>query len=177
MIKYRSELHKIIDLKLTACELGTAEGYFAADILSWGVPKLYMVDSYECFPDKKGDISFPQSFHDNNFLAAIERVKPYGDKAVFLRGLTVPMSRVIEDNSLGLVYVDADHSYEAVKADIVAYWPKLRNGGIMSFHDFDNDAYGVTQAVMEFCLKKNINVNYLPEDKPDDAGAWIKKPL
>lgn len=33
------------------------------------------------------------------------------------------------------IYIDGDHSYEGVKSDFEAYWPKLKPGGIMSFHD------------------------------------------
>ena len=47
--------------------------------------------------------------------------------------------------SLDWVFIDADHSYEAVVADIAAWAPKLKPGGLLSGHDYGRA--GVTDAV------------------------------
>ena len=85
------------------------------------------------------------------------------------------MAHAIEDESLDLVYVDCDHSYSGVKRDINSYWQKLKTGGIMAFHDFENEAYGVKAAVLEFAYDNKLTVNHIPEDKDADAGAWVRK--
>lgn len=41
-----------------------------------------------------------------------------------------------EDNSLDFVFIDADHRYEYVKKDILAYLPKVKTGGIIAGHDY-----------------------------------------
>lgn len=54
--------------------------------------------------------------------------------------------------SLDLVFIDADHSFEAVRADIAAWGPKVKPGGILSGHDYhrDQDVHvGVSRAVNE----------------------------
>jgi Methyltransferase domain len=48
-----------------------------------------------------------------------------------------------------LVFIDADHSYESVKADILAWRPLVRHGGILSGHDYSTAWPGVIQAVTE----------------------------
>jgi predicted O-methyltransferase YrrM len=49
-----------------------------------------------------------------------------------------------------LIFVDANHSYEAVKADILAWTPLLADGGILCGHDYDPPNWmGVKQAVDE----------------------------
>lgn len=49
-----------------------------------------------------------------------------------------------------LVFIDADHRYEAVRADILAYLPLLKAGGIISGHDFNPETWpGVCRAVHE----------------------------
>lgn len=183
IIKYRRDLYKIIDLSLPAAEVGCAEGYFAADILSWGVAKLYMVDAWKTL-NVAGDGANSQSWHDKNFNDAMNRVAKYGDKSVVLRGISWDMAKDIPDNSLGFVNIDCDHSYEGVSADIRAYWPKLVNGGVMAFHDYENKAYGVKKAVEWARASFNVTnistpideIHLLPEDKPEDAGAYIVKP-
>lgn len=55
-----------------------------------------------------------------------------------------------DDASIAFVFIDADHSYEAVKADIEAWKPKVRPGGMLAGHDFSvNDWPGVVRAVEE----------------------------
>lgn len=48
------------------------------------------------------------------------------------------------------VFLDADHSYDAVRADIVAWLPLLAADGLLAGHDYGKPTFpGVTQAVDE----------------------------
>ena len=62
-----------------------------------------------------------------------------------------------EDNSLDFVFIDASHEYEDVKADILAWIPKVKPGGILAGHDYYVNTTirlcGVNEAVDE-CLDK-----------------------
>jgi cephalosporin hydroxylase len=51
---------------------------------------------------------------------------------------SVSASRQFTDQSLDFVYIDAEHSYESCLADINAWHPKIRIGGILSGHDYHN---------------------------------------
>lgn len=49
-----------------------------------------------------------------------------------------------------LIFLDAMHTYEDVKADIARWWPRVKAGGVMAFHDYGHwDFPGVKQAVDE----------------------------
>lgn len=49
------------------------------------------------------------------------------------------------------LYVDADHTYESVLADLRAWWPHLRVGGLIAGDDYRSTLYpGLTQAWDEF---------------------------
>ncbi len=173
-IELRSELHLLLPTDFTSAEIGVAEGYFSADILSWGAAKHYMVDAWQQLV-QTGDGGYPQEWHDNNYYAAFARVQKYGERAVILRGISDHMAHQIPAESLDFVYIDGDHSYYGVKRDIAAYWPKLKWGGVMAFHDYENDAYGVKGAVLEFAENNHLHVNKIPEKSIADAGAWFKK--
>lgn len=54
---------------------------------------------------------------------------------------------LFDDRSLDFVFIDADHSYEAVKRDLLAWLPKVRPGGIIGGHDYPRP--GVKKAVAE----------------------------
>lgn len=61
--------------------------------------------------------------------------------------------RRFADASISFAYVDGDHSYEGVAADLAALLPKLRPGGVMAFDDYHLRGWwrdGVIRAIHEF---------------------------
>lgn len=54
------------------------------------------------------------------------------------------------DGVYSMLFIDGDHSYDSVKQDFELYFPKLRNGGLVCFHDYGNIHWeGVTKFVNE----------------------------
>ena len=41
-----------------------------------------------------------------------------------------------EDQSVDTIFIDAGHTYNAVKSDILSWLPKIKKGGIISGHDY-----------------------------------------
>jgi hypothetical protein len=54
-------------------------------------------------------------------------------------GDSIEMADKIEDGSLDICFIDADHRYEFVKKDILTYLPKVKKGGILCGHDAENN--------------------------------------
>jgi predicted O-methyltransferase YrrM len=75
-------------------------------------------------------------------------VAPIGNKIKTIVSLTDEAAQYFEDGSVDVIFVDGGHSYEVVKADILAWLPKMKTGGIMAGHDF-NAWQGVNKAVQE----------------------------
>lgn len=176
-IEYRRDLNKLLHafrLPMRAAELGVAEGYFSADMLKWGLDHLYCVDAYEHLADTKGDGNQPQSWHDANRSMAMRRMADYDGegKVTWLRGKTWEMAPQVPDKSLGLLYLDGDHSYAAVMKDLKAWFPKVAAGGVIAGHDYLMPQYGVRKAVLEFAKSE---VFIIQEDKAEDAGFWFQK--
>lgn len=61
----------------------------------------------------------------------------YGERAVIIKDYTVPAADWVQDGSLDFVFVDADHSEAAVRADLRAWRPKVRPGGWVIGHDIN----------------------------------------
>jgi predicted O-methyltransferase YrrM len=51
--------------------------------------------------------------------------------------------------AIDFVFIDGDHSYDACRADIAAWTPFVKRGGVIAFHDFGSRADGVTRAIFE----------------------------
>jgi predicted O-methyltransferase YrrM len=49
-----------------------------------------------------------------------------------LRGYSVPMAARVPNGTLDLAFIDAAHDYRNVRADVLAYWPKLKPSGVMA---------------------------------------------
>jgi predicted O-methyltransferase YrrM len=80
----------------------------------------------------------------SEFLA---NIKPYNDVIIPLRGRS---DNVAEEFSkkIDMLFIDGDHSYEAVKADVAAWFPKLNVNALVLFHDY-GWAEGVQKVVDE----------------------------
>jgi hypothetical protein len=177
MIQYRRELPKLLKqlgLPMIGVEVGVAQGSFSWELITNGMEKLYSVDAWKELP-QTGDGGFPQSWHDDNYEMAKEKLSEFGDKSIILRGISHEMATLIEDNTLGLVYLDGDHSINGVRTDLEAWYSKLVVGGVIATHDYESPAYGTKQAFEEFAKNNGLEIYFLPEDKEDDAGAFIIK--
>lgn len=117
-------------------EVGVELGLFARVILHENQPReLYLVDAWAHQPgtewerlDPCARLDLEENYrHVKNLFAAESRV-------TIIRALSVAAAEKFEDESLDLVYLDADHT--RVAEDIRAWWPKVIPGGWLSGHDY-----------------------------------------
>lgn len=65
-----------------------------------------------------------------------------------IEGDSVEAAQQVADESCDFVFVDAAHEYEPVIADLAAWWPKVKKGGIIAGHDYPHAP--VAKAVHKF---------------------------
>ena len=83
---------------------------------------------------------------------------------------SVSAARYFQDGGCDLVYLDASHDTESVRADLATWWPKVRPGGFIAGHDWGGNWPGVTQAVTEFAEANGLEIQ-------DLGSTWrIDKP-
>lgn len=73
-----------------------------------------------------------------------------------------------------MVFIDGDHSYAEVSADLEAWYPVVRDGGIFAGHDIHLP--DVTIAVAEFASRHGLKVTTYGEEKDSGYGyCWVLK--
>lgn len=71
-----------------------------------------------------------------------------------------------KDNSLDFVYIDANHNFDFVVQDIIEWTKKVREGGIVSGHDYyANQIYGVVEAVKAYTNAHRIDSWFILDDE------------
>ena len=101
------------------------------------------------------------TYHDD--LVTLSKTVP---AIKILRMYSLEAAKTFADEFFDFVYIDADHTYEAVKQDISAWYPKVKRGGVLSGHDYSNWTnsngvrFGVIEAVNEFVEKQNLKDNF-----------------
>ena len=91
-----------------------------------------------------------QAHMEENYQHVRAMAQLYVGRAQIIRLPSIEAAAQIVNGSQDLVFIDADHSYEAVRSDLTAWAPKVRSGGYLGGHDFDAPRFpGVRQAVEE----------------------------
>lgn len=77
-----------------------------------------------------------QDTQDEIYTNAMTHLNAWKDKTHVCRNYTTICVENYDDGFFDFIYVDARHDFKGVYADIEAYWPKLKVGGIMAGHDY-----------------------------------------
>lgn len=70
-----------------------------------------------------------------------------------------------------VIHIDAAHDYASVAADLAAWWPLLKKGGVLIGDDYRTDGgwLGVRQAFDEFAAAQGLSLQHQPHK------CWIDK--
>lgn len=146
LLNDRDEMLRRLPRGGRVCELGTWRGDFARQILDVVQPdELHLVD-----------ITFENCRRDVLEDARVRRHEM----------MTTAYLEAAETPDFDWIYVDADHGYEAVAADIAAARGRVKPGGLLVFNDFARivrpglGVFGVHQAVCEFAVADGWPVAY-----------------
>ena len=145
------------------CEVGTQHGNFARHIL---------------------DICTPTALHliDISFELLRDDVRTHACVTLH-QGSSKDVMAALPDNSFDWIYIDGDHSYQGVKADIDVAMSKVKPGGYLVFNDFARiviaglGAFGVHGAVCEFAARECWPMAYFCFEPEGLYDVAFRKPL
>lgn len=139
---------------------GQSLAYLGVEILNRNLPvTIHAVDNFAGWPGVAQGAELREAFLRNT--KPVRDAMPYqaingqyvSDGMNMWQGFvvhpipSVEAAALFPDASCDVVWLDADHSYESVKADIAAWWPKVKIGGYLGGDDW---AFrGVRMAVSE----------------------------
>lgn len=82
---------------------------------------------------------------------------PFRTRITLIDKPSVEAAESVPNGVLDFVFLDADHSYDGVMGDIMAWTPKIRHGGYLLGHDYcENHFPGVVKAVNDSFEKSRI---------------------
>jgi predicted O-methyltransferase YrrM len=111
-------------------EIGTFEGaslsYMFNNVMLNPSSKATVIDPFDSFIN--GCQNQLQIFKSN--------LQPYLDRITIIEGYSQNELNKLIPNSFDLIYVDGDHTSQAVFTDAMLSFPLLKSGGIMIFDDY-----------------------------------------
>jgi predicted O-methyltransferase YrrM len=134
-----------------AVEIGSYLGSSAATIASAlrsNNGHLYCVDTWENSAMSEGTRDTFAIFNQNT-----EFVK---NNITALRGYSSDIANSF-DRDIDFLFIDGDHSYNGSHQDVLSWFPKLRKGGILVFHDYPR-APGVVKTVEELLESNSVSL-------------------
>ncbi len=140
-------------------ELGTWKGksasYMCVEIANSG--KKIQFDCIDTWDGAGGydDESVKKNTLYEDFIEFMRPVESYYQP---IREFSAKAAERYEDASLDFVFIDAGHDYDNVRADIVAWLPKVKAGGFLAGHDY-HTAEGVARAVGELLTGFDVDTN------------------
>ena len=180
-----------------AVEIGVYRGIFAKHNLRTWTGNYTMIDYWA---KRRHDQIDNSMNHAVNRELAEQNVAPYAGRVQMIKSLSVPAASRFDAEYFDWIYVDALHTYEAVLADVRAWWPKLRHGGLMSGDDYGdmkdtpflpreryveyygNDSllsqWGTVRAMQEFAdeVDRQLFVTWMkPHDDPTQRTSIVRE--
>jgi predicted O-methyltransferase YrrM len=136
-------------------EIGVRQGTTTLHLLRT-CPSLHMtaIDLFEARPGLEAEGG--ASMEEWNLEEEERRLRKtfaakYAGRATLVKADSVIAARDIADGSLDFAFIDADHREAAVRADIAAWRPKIRAGGMLLGHDARDKFPGVMAAINDMC--------------------------
>lgn len=127
---------------------------------------------YAAYRERKND---PERLA-SAYKEAQQRLRPFG--CTLMRMTSLEAAKQVPDASLDFVYLDGNHERAFIQADLQAWTPKVRQGGIVAGHDFhaprDKPFIQVEPVVREWTAAHRIAPWFVLSSETTPSYFWVK---
>lgn len=153
-------------------EIGVERGRYSKKILQAIPGSVWCgVDPWKAYRGYREHVT--QEKLDAFYLETVARLHPFHDgRRVYpMRMDSVEATRFFADGELDVVYIDGNHTLPYVMADLQAWVPKVRPGGMVCGHDYGRRRVGhVKEAVQAWTAAYDITPWFL--FTADRSWSW-----
>lgn len=170
------------DKKLNILEVGVEYGGYL-DIyypqFEEVAEKFYLVDLWQTVGNDDHFTKFEDRVEQG--YSRVKKLYGKNPKIEMCKGSSLDRSKDFDDEFFDYIYIDADHTKEAVLEDLNAWYPKVKKGGIIAGHDTYCDPgnvsyefFDVEGALSEFFTKEQQEQIYLTNEYAYKTWVYIK---
>ncbi len=144
-------------------EIGTWKGksaaYMAVEIVNYNKNiKFFCIDPWtgETLDDNPDAYICEEKAKNTLYEHFLENTRSVQNVIIPIKDYSLNAVHNFKDNSIDFAFIDASHDYDSVLADLNAWYPKVKKGGILSGHDYHQES--VNRAVQKFNEHLNLNI-------------------
>lgn len=160
-VAYGGHAHFILSNSSTIKYLGVDPYVFNYD------PNDAFCSDVERYLGLKGQLAM-----DVLFSGVQDSLNVYGGRSKILRLDSIKFAEMIPDESESLVFLDNNHTYNHVTAEIASWWPKIKEKGVLAGDDYWMK--DVSSAVNDFVSKHSLELMFVSKN---DYKTWFIQKL
>lgn len=186
VLQHRNAILPLLPKHKTIVEIGVALGDFSEQIIKICKPSsfiaidIFQIHTQETIWGKSTKEIFNHGSHLDYFTKRFQR-EINSEVVSILEGDSVVSLEKLPDHSVDIVYIDANHSYEAVSNELTIVKRKIKDTGYIILNDytlvdpFMITPYGVIQATNEFMIEENWEMIYFALEKNMFCDVVLRK--
>jgi len=155
------------DKPVVSVEVGVAAGANAMKIFkALNTAQMFLIDSWMLAYNPESHAWLLET------CKAFERLT---SKVFIVRHQAINAAKLFGKDQIGYLYLDDNHAPQHVYQELVAYYDKVKSGGIIAGHDWADNGRA-SKAVKQFCAEKEIEYFFAQNEGEKVADWWFIKP-
>ncbi|MBU1067430.1 class I SAM-dependent methyltransferase [Patescibacteria group bacterium] len=145
-----ADLMNETDKEFVFAEIGVYKGPMVKLLLAYtNIKQYWAIDPWHKLGPEHGRLErITQEEWDSIYLGIAKHMLNSNNLNV-LRTTSENAVKIFPDKFFDIVFIDDDHTYQAVKDNIIRWTPKMKHGGWLTGHDYGARRFQVTKAVDE----------------------------